>query len=210
MSKRRQGRGRLSSIDLLPEEADGVVAWAWAELNERKRTQVEIHAEFNEKLAELGIEPISLAAFNRYTLRLAATARRLEETRQIAAAVTERLGPGEADELTIMVAEAIKTLVFELLERGGEGGIDPKGAMELARALQSAVSAQSVSSRRRREVQDEFNKKTAKAVDEVARAKGLTADTVEAIKAKILGIQDQEAARRQRNFTKPPEDAGGS
>lgn len=188
MSQRRRGRGRLSSIDLLPEEAEGAVAWAMGELRERARTQIEIHAEFNERLGALGIEPISLSAFNRHSLRLAATARRLEETRSIAAAVTERLGPGQADELTVMVAEAIKTLVFELLEQGGEGGISTKGAMEIARALHHAVQAQAVSTERRRKVEAEFASRAEQAVDQVARAKGLTADTVAAIKSEILGV----------------------
>jgi len=188
-SARRRGRGRLSSIDLLPPEAESAVIWAMGELRERKRLQIDIHKEFNSRLADLGLQPVSLSAFNRYAIRLAATARRLEETRAIAAAVTERLGPGEADELTVMVAEAIKTLVFELLETGGEAGIGPKGAMEMAQALHHAVRAQSVSSKRRREVEEEFALKAKKAVDQVAKQKGLSAETVEAIKAKILGIE---------------------
>ena len=139
------------------------------------------------------IAPISRSAFNRYTLRLAATARRLEETRAIAGALTERLQPGDADDLTVMVAETIKTLVFEILEGSAEDDaakkIDPKGAMELARALQSAVSAQSVSSKRRREVEKDFADKAAKAIDKVGKAKGLSEATVEDIKRQVLGVR---------------------
>ncbi|QPC44504.1 DUF3486 family protein [Kaustia mangrovi] len=191
---RRAGRGRLSSIEQLPEEAEPIVAWAMQELRARKHTQVDICEEFNKRLAGLAadmgieIEPISLSSFNRYAIRLAASARRLEETRAIASALTERLGPDQADDLTVMVAETIKTLVFELLE--GDGDITPKGAMELARALQSAVSAQSVSTDRRRKVEADFAKKAEDAVDKVAEARGLTAETVEAIKAKILGVSE--------------------
>ncbi|QPC44616.1 DUF3486 family protein [Kaustia mangrovi] len=189
---RHAGRGRLSAIEQLPEEAEPIVAWAMQELRARKHTQVDICEEFNKRLvglaADMGteIEPISLSSFNRYAIRLAASARRLEETRAIASALTERLGPDQADDLTVMVAETIKTLVFELLE--GDGDITPKGTMELARALHSAVSAQSVSSDRRRKVEAEFAKKAEDAVDKVAEARGLTAETVEAIKAKILGV----------------------
>ncbi|WP_336801999.1 DUF3486 family protein [Kaistia sp. MMO-174] len=195
---RRTGRGRLSSIDLLPEAAGPIVAWATGELlRERGRTQLDIHAEFNGRLAALAaetgedIQPISLSAFNRRAVRLASIARRLEETRTIAAAVTERLGPDQTDDLTILVAETIKMLVFELLEDQDDDGrtkVDSKGAMELARALQSAVSAQSVSADRRRKVEAEFAAKASKAVDEVAKVKGMTAETVEAIKTKILGV----------------------
>ena len=147
---RRSGRGRLSSIELLPADAEPIVAWAMQELRLRKHTQVDILNEFNVKLRKLAVEigepvaPISLSAFNRYAIRLASTARRLEETRAIASALTERLEPGDTDDLTVMVAEAIKTLVFEILESSEDGSVDTKGAMELARALQAAASAQSI------------------------------------------------------------------
>lgn len=189
MARRRSGRGRLSTIELLPADAEPIVAWAMGELRERKRHQVEILAAFNEQLAAIGAGPISSSAFNRYAIRAAATARRLEETRQIVATITERLGPGEADDLTVVVAETIKTLIFEILE-GTEGGrIDPKGAMELARALHSAASAQSVSSERRRRVERELASRTAAALDRVAKAKGLTAETIEDIKRQVLGVR---------------------
>lgn len=196
---RRTGRGRLSSIELLPPEAEPIVAWAMGELRARKHTQLDILDEFNKRLrklaaeTEIAIEPISLSAFNRHALRLATTARRLEETRSIAAALTERLEPGDADDLTVMIAETIKTLIFEILEAGvdkkGRPAIDPKGAMELARALHSAASAQAVSSARRTKVEKEFAAKAAAAIDSVAKAKGLTAETVSDIKAQILGVK---------------------
>lgn len=207
---RRRGRGRLSSIELLPPDAEPIVAWAMGELRARRHTQVDILDEFNKRLrglaAELGtdIAPISLSAFNRYAVRLATLARRLEETREISAALTDRLQPGDADNLTVMVAETIKTLIFEILESDGDSAagvagaaegaeaparIDTKGAMELARALQAAVSAQSISSERRRRVEKDFADRAAKAIDRAAKAKGLTAETVETIKAEILGVR---------------------
>ena len=56
--EKREGRGRLSSIELLPAEADEAVAWAAAELIDRTRTADDIHAEFNGKLAAIGLGPI--------------------------------------------------------------------------------------------------------------------------------------------------------
>lgn len=191
---RRTGRGRLSSIELLPPEAQPIVDWALQELRARKHLQIDILDAFNVKLKRLSkdtgqeIAPISLSAFNRYSLRLARTGRRLEETREIANALTERLQPGDTDDLTILVSEAIKTLVFELLE-DEEADISTKGTMELARALQAAVSAQNISSDRRQKVEKEFADKAAKAIDKVAKAKGLSADTVDQIKAQVLGIR---------------------
>ena len=182
----RKGRGRLSSIDLLPEEADNIVAWAFQELKDRDRTQVEIHAEFNAKLAELGLGPISKSAFNRHSINIAQIARRHEETRQMTAALTERLEPGQTDDLTIMAAETIKVLVFELLQN--EGAIEPKGAMELARALQAAVNAQKGSMERKRAQLAAFERSVDDTLERVAAETGLGEDRLAEIRKGVLGL----------------------
>ncbi len=184
----RKGRGRLSSIDLLPDQADPVVSWAFQELKERSRPQQDIHAEFNQKLAEIGLGPISKSAFNRHSIGIARIARRHEETRQITAALTERLEPGQTDDLTIMAAETIKMLVFELLQQ--EGQIEAKGAMELARALQSAVNAQKVPMQRKREQLAMFERNVDDTLDKVATETGMTTETIAEIRKGVLGLRD--------------------
>lgn len=187
MADRRRGRGRLSSIDMLPEEADGVVAWAFQELHNRDRMQKDIHEEFNEKLAELELGPISLSAFNRHSIRLASMARRHEEVREITAALTERLDPTQTDDLTIMIAETIKTLIFEMME-GGKGN-SPKAAMELARALQSAVNSQKLSLDRKRAVQAQLETQVDGAIEKVTAEKGLTAEQADFFRREVLGVK---------------------
>jgi hypothetical protein len=186
-ARRDRGRGRLSSIDLLPDEAEKDVLWAVDELRKRERLQKDILLEFNARLADRGIGPVSASAFNRFAVRKAAAFRRLDEVREISTALTKALGPDSADDLTMMVGETIKTLVFEILE--GEDGISTKGAMELARALKHAVEAQSISTDHRRRIEDEFAKRTAKAIDAAGKEKGLSAKTRDAIKREILGIR---------------------
>ncbi|QDG74441.1 DUF3486 family protein [Labrenzia sp. PHM005] len=192
---RRRGRGRLSSIELLPDDADPIVAWAAQELNARSLPQIDILAEFNKRLAALAddsgqnIKPISSSAFNRYSIRQAGMTRRLQQTTEIAKVLTERRLPGETDNLTIAITETIKTLVFELLEAGGEAGLSMKAAKEAAEAVRAAVAAEKMSSDRRQKVEAEFAKKAATAVNQVAKVKGLTAETADAIKAQILGVQ---------------------
>lgn len=194
MGKSRKGRGRLSSIDQLPEEADRLVADACQELRQRDRTQKDILADFNAKLLALGeqldteITPISATAFNRYSVRLARITRRVEQTREIATVLTKRLEPGTADDLTIAVTETIKTLVFELLEAGGEAGLTMKAAKEAAEAVRAAAAAQKISTDRRAKVESEFSKRADAAIDKVAKAEGFSQDTVRAIKANVLGL----------------------
>lgn len=182
----KKGRGHLSSIDLLPDEAQPDIQWALQELKSRDRLQKDIHEEFNARLAERGLGPISSSAFNRHSIKLAGIARRMEETREITSVLTEKLEPGDTDNLTIMVAETIKTLVFEMLTDGGEAGFNPKQAKEMAEALRAAASAQKVSADRRLKVEEELANKVQDTVERVAKIQGFSKDTVNSIKAKIL------------------------
>lgn len=190
------GRGRLSNIELLPEQCAPVVAWAAAELQKRERTQTEIYQDFVSQLegiqrehrGELEFPIPSFSAFNRYSLHLAVMTQRINQTRDIASTLASKFDAGASDDLTLIAAEAIKTLIFELLTAGGEAGIDPKGAMSLANALRSATQAQGISTARRQKVEAEFKEQAEAAIETVAKAKGLTRDTVSDIKAQILGV----------------------
>ena len=193
----RKGRGRLSGIELLPAEASPIIAWAADELRSRDRTQTEIYEEFTLKLEELEREHRgeleftvpSFSAFNRHAIKLATLSRRLDETREITGVLAEKFDAKASDDLTVIAAEAIKTLVFEVLTAAGESGVDPKGAMNLANALRAATQAQGVSTTRREKVEKQFAADVGKAVESVARAKGLTAETVDAIKEQVLGVR---------------------
>ncbi|MHA1572169.1 MAG: DUF3486 family protein, partial [Alphaproteobacteria bacterium] len=183
-----EGRGWLSSIDLLPEEADAIVTWVHRELRNRDRTQTDIHAEFNERLAELGLGPISRSAFSRKSVALADVLRRTEKSRQMAKVVAEQRTPGDIDELTLLGTQTIKTLAIELLSMAGEGGASTKETLELARTFQAAVNAEAVSTKRKKDAQKDFNDQAGKVIDSVAKVKGLSADAVATIRREVLGV----------------------
>lgn len=196
MSSAPKGRGRLSSLDLMPSECDGIIAWAAQELSNLDRTQTEIYAEFVEKCealmaehrGELEFKIPAFSSFNRYAIRLARQTRRLDQTRAIVSTLSEKFNAADSDNLTIMAAETIKALVFNMLAEADEDSANPLGVMQLAAAFKQAVQAQSISSDRRRKVEADFAAKVETAVQTVARTKGLTAETAEAIKAQILGV----------------------
>ena len=193
------GRGRLTAIEMLPEPCAPIVAWAAEALQDRDRTQTDIYEEFVGKLqaldreyrGELEINIPSFSAFNRYSIKLATMTRRLDETREIATAIAGKFDAQASDDLTLIAAEAIKTLIFELLTSAGESGIDPKGAMSLANALRAAAQAQTVSTVRRQKVEADFAEKAEKAVNSVTKSRGLTAETAQDILSQILGVEKQ-------------------
>jgi len=164
---RREGRGRLSSIDLLPDEAEEDVVWALEQLRDHKLPQVIILVEFNDRLVAKGIKPISKSAWNRYAVRKAIQFRRLDEGQRIAGELAASLGTDGADQMTVAIAEMLKLAIFERLENGVS---DPKAMMEIGRAISSAVSAQKASAELRRKLEDNALARVGKAIDKAGEA----------------------------------------
>lgn len=189
------GRGRLSSFDLLPAEADGLVATAAAALADRDRTQTEIYAEFVagcEKLmaehrGELEFPIPAFSSFNRFSLRQARLSRRLDQTREIVAVLAQKHDAQASDDLTIIAGEMIKSVVLHMLGDAADG-VAPKELKSLAEAMRAAQVAQNMSADRKAKITADVQKRLAEAVDTTAKARGLTTETTEAIKATILGV----------------------
>ncbi len=190
------GRGRLSSFDLLPPEADDIVAWAAHELSDREKTQTDIYAEFvtrcealmREHRGELAFRIPAFSSFNRYSIRQARLSKRLDDTRDIVKVLAERHDAKASDDLTVITGEMIKSLVLHMLGDGADG-VAPKELKALADAFRGAQVAQNMSSERRTKEEAKLARRVDAAVEAVAKVKGMTADTVAAIKAEILGMQ---------------------
>ena len=189
------GRGRLSSFDLLPKEADAIVAWAAGELADREKTQTDIYAEFvtrcealmDEHRGELEFVIPAFSSFNRFSVRQARLSRRLDQTREIVAVLAQKHDAQASDDLTVIAGEMIKSVVLHMLGDAADG-IAPKALKELADAFRSAQAAQNLSSTRKSKETAALQERLKAAVDASAKAKGLTAETTEAIKAEILGV----------------------
>ena len=189
---RRAGRGRLSSLDLLPQAAEEDVIWAQAELRARKRTQADILDSFNLRLGCKGIAAISASPFNRAAMRLNRMATRLEEARDIAGVLANKFEDGSDEQLTLLVAETIKMIVYETLEKIDDPRADGKSAEMLGNlsiALGNAEKAKKMSVDVRTKIEASFAAKAAKAIDAAARARGLSAEMRDAIKSDILGLR---------------------
>ena len=189
------GRGRLSSFDLLPREASGILAWAASELADREKTQTSIYAEFVEKCralmaehrGELEFDIPAFASFNRYSIRQARLSRRLDQTREIVAVLAQKHDAKASDDLTILASELIKSAVF-FATNEAEDNADPKDLKALSEALRAAQAAQNMSSDRKNKEDAKLAARLGEAVDTVAKAAGMTAETAERIKAEVLGV----------------------
>ena len=189
-AKDRQGRGRLSRLDMLPESAQPDLVWLNGELRDGNRPQNELRDVFNARLAAHGIEPISVGSFSRYSVRKAMQFRELDETLRMSSELVDVLGVDSADKMTIALAEMIKVTAVKLLEAEGQK-LAAKDLMELARAIQSVTGAQKQSAEYRRALEKEFAAEVDKAAADVAdigKAAGITAETMQAITNRLKGI----------------------
>lgn len=199
----RQTRGRLSSIDTLPDEAELIVAWAAEELAATKRTQIDIYAEFKQKLiaiqGEFGLafDIPSYSSFHRHSVRLSALTRRLQRMRAVASAIVERDDAASADDITMAATLTIKTLILELAEAGGEAGFKPKDAKAMADALRSLSAAENVSTARRQKVEAQISRMAEnadQAIETVGKEAGLSKDRIAQLKKEFLGVRDKPQA----------------
>lgn len=187
--ERREGRGHLSTIDMLPEEAEEDVVWALEELRAKRLPQTTILEEFNLRLADRGIEAISKSAFNRFAVRKAIQFKKMDEVRRISSELVDSLGAEGPDEVTVAVAEMLKVAMYQILE---DGELEPKQVMELSRALQSAVGAQSKSDDYRRQLERRVAQQVEAAADraeQLVREAGLPGDTIAQIRREFLGVK---------------------
>lgn len=188
--KERQGRGRLSRLDMLPEAAQPDLVWLNGELREGKRPQNELRDAFNMRLSALGIEPISVGAFSRFSVRKAMQFRELDETLRMSSELVDVLGVDSADKMTIALGEMIKVTAVKLLEAEG-GNLAAKDLMELSRAVQAVTGAQKQSADYRRALEKEFAAEVEKAsedVEKIGKAAGITPETMQAITNRLKGI----------------------
>jgi hypothetical protein len=187
--KRKEGRGHLSSIDMLPDEAEAAIVWANEQLRERKLPSAVILAEFNERLADVGLAPVSKSAWGRYAVRKAIQFRRLDEIQRMGGELARTMDAKAPDEVTVAVAELLKVAAFEILE---EGDVSTKGIMELSRALQAAVSAQKTSAEYRERLEKELQARLAQAAKdagEIGKRAGVSPEAM----AKITKAMTQGA-----------------
>lgn len=185
-------RNRLSSIDLLPPEADDDIVWAVREIEAGKRLLKDVLKEFNARLADRGIGAISDSAWTRYAVRKRAAFQELKEVRDISNAIVASLEPGSDDALTIAVAQFAKTAAFKLFQQGTP--LDSKSIMEIGKAVQSIESAKRTSATVRKEVEREIAQKAAQTIESVAKEAGLSSERIAQLRREFLGVRPKKKA----------------
>lgn len=166
---------------------------AMSALKDRKKPQAQILRVLNLELDALGLDiaPISKSAFNRKALWLASYGRQIENAREIASVLSERLDETPDGDVGLLLGETLKTLIFDVLSEASLSDKSPSMVMlgVASEALRNLEKARELSVTTRVKIERDFIKDAKKAVDRVAKEKGLTKDTIAAIKSQILGVR---------------------
>jgi Protein of unknown function (DUF3486) len=125
-------------------------------------------------------------------------AEKIRRSRMAAESLAKEFGDASDDKVArgnfAMLHTAVHDLFMAAAEaEGNEGGppvtIDPKSVMMLASALQKTEAAKKTHLDLRAQIRREMQEDAVVAAETVGREKGLSADTVAAIRARILGVK---------------------
>ena len=132
---------------------------------------------------------MSRSAFHRKALWLAAYGLQITQAREIAAVMAEKLGQAPEGDVSALLNDTIRTMVFDLMAGVSLEEADSiKMLKEAAMTLYRLDQSRKLAAGSRREMMAAFEAKASEAVSAVVKARGISAETAEEIKARILGI----------------------
>lgn len=213
---------RPSKVDRLPQEIRELIAelrqshgWTVKEIEAALRQlaaggRPDLPATLPAELAAPpSIEPDALPHYSKLAAHvdgLDKMAAKLQRHRAVAEALVRKLGDAPESRQTRLNIELMHGVITDLFLAAEDAGDDGKPVTfdagtvhDLAKALDHLTRAQDRDQAATLKLREEVEKRTkaasAKAAEAVAREKGLSADTVAAIKAGILGVKLAPAAK---------------
>lgn len=185
-------RNRPTTIDRMPKEVREKVA----RLRQEGRTIDEIVAVLETLVPEADMP--SRSSVGRHVEKLKRVGERMRESQQLAEALSKNFGDKQTSDLTRASLELLQDIILRTLTESDDAGdgpkFDPKDIMFLATGLEKAAKAgktdfdQQLATAREIERRATAQKAADNAVSE-AKKRGLSAETVHAIKAAILGVE---------------------
>lgn len=139
-----------------------------------------------------GVE-VGRSSVHRHMQNVEEVAAEVRQAREAASAIVGQLGPeaaeGKVGQLLIEVVQNIAWKIARDTLLNPEGpSLDMEQLMFLTSAVQKLGAAQKTDTDRRLKIEQETLKKAAAKVEAVGKQRGMTADTVEAIKHAVLGV----------------------
>ena len=188
--------GRPSDVDKLPEEIRVQIG--------RLRGMGWTIDQIKEHLDSLLDRAPSRSSLGRHIQGLDKLGERMKRSRHVAEALVRELGDAPESTAARLNIELIHTAVLDLFLKASDGeevdaegkamlAGNPEGTMMLAKALDHLASASKKNvdflAAAEKRATERATREAAKAVEHIGRERGISADTLDAIKAGILGVK---------------------
>lgn len=184
---RRARRSRPSTVDKLDAEVRELIA----QLRIDRGWTID---EIRDQLKKIGQGHISRSALGRHVRGLEDVAADLRETQIYAEALAREAGGKTGSQLLDMNSQLLQANMFKLMlaEKEGEGiQLDSKQAKEFSEALRNIALTRKteldVIERAEKRASEKATKAAAQKAVTAAKSKGLSQDTVDAIRFAVLG-----------------------
>lgn len=185
----RVTRGRASKVDLLPEALKDELHKL---LRDKSNTQLEVLDAINELIEDSGLEDeakLSKSGLNRYAAQMETVGKQIKEAREISKQWAETLGSNAESDVSMITIEMLRSIVFKItMEEANNKLIDPKDLRNLTLSMARLEGAAATSQKRMIEARKEFAEEASKEIEALGKSEGLTDETVQLFKNKILGI----------------------
>jgi Protein of unknown function (DUF3486) len=146
--------------------------------------------EILDALKELGA-PVSRSAVGRYARKARGAMERYSEAQAVAKVWVEKFGQDPNGDVGQLLPHMLRAIAFNQLALMGDADTDegptPLDTKLLAGAIKDLASAEKTTADRILKVRKETATKAAEAVEKVARAGGMNADTVARLRAAVIG-----------------------
>jgi ribosomal protein S13 len=189
-------RNRPSSIEQLPAD---ILEKLQALLRDPRVNQLDATRRINGILAEQGHdERVSKSSVNRYAVRMNEVGERMRQSRQVSEMWIAKLGTEPEGKMGRLLNEMLRTLAFELTEKVMASDLNEETlpgvidqiknlsltSMRLEKSLSESIKTE-------KEIRKAFAEEVATETEAVAKDAGLSAEAVQTIKNKILGIAEK-------------------
>lgn len=185
----RVTRGRASKVDLLPEALKDELHKL---LRDKSNTQLEVLDAINDLIEDSGLEDeakLSKSGLNRYAAQMETVGRQIKEAREISKQWAETLGSNAESDVSMITIEMLRSIVFKItMEEANNKLIDPKDLRNITLSMARLEGAAATSQKRMIEARKEFAEEASKEIEALGKSEGLTDETVQLFKNKILGI----------------------
>jgi hypothetical protein len=186
--------GRKPIIDTLPAEArQALITW----LSDPAMTQEAARDQLDALLEEMGHEARpSLSAVNRYAQRFSALLAKQRERHEVAETWIGQFGRIPEGQLGQLIIQMVHGLAFETsMQLEDMGRIDPEDMpgvvrmlKDLATTIERTERASSLNAAREADIRERARTEAADTAVAAATQQGLSAETVEALRRQILGV----------------------